>query len=76
MCEVEGQFILVSLVVLRGVLVEIVEDALALAGVPEAHGVGSVLGHALVVHRRVGAVVDVVVPFVHADAQRGGAEGL
>ena len=56
--------------------VEGVEDALALASVPEAHGVGSVLGHALVVHRRVGAVVDVVVPFVHADAQRGGAEGL
>ena len=52
-CEVEGELVLMSLVILRRVLIEIVEHTLCLVGIPKAHGVRSVFGYALVVHRSV-----------------------
>ena len=74
--EIEGELILFSLVVFRGVLVVVVEVVVALVGVEKANCIAAVVGDALVVHCGVGGVVDVVVPLVHTHTQSAVGEFL
>ena len=62
--EVKSQLVLSSLVILRCILVEIIEVVTSLVGIPNSQGITSIGWHALVVHRGVGSIVDVVIPLV------------
>ena len=48
--EVESQLIFASLVILRGILIEIVEVAVALVGIPNSQGITSISRNTLVIH--------------------------
>ena len=48
--EVESQLVFASLVILRGVLVEIVEVAVALVCIPNSQGITSISRYTLVIH--------------------------
>ena len=48
--EVESQLVFASLVILRGVLVEIVEVAVALFCIPNSQGIVSICRYALIIH--------------------------
>ena len=48
--EVESQLVFASLVILRGVLVEIVEVAVALFCIPNSQGLASICRYALIIH--------------------------
>ena len=48
--EVESQFVFASLVILRGVLVEIVEIAVALVSIPDTQRITSIRWNALIIH--------------------------
>ena len=48
--EVESQLVFASLVILRGVLVEIVEVAVALVGIPNAQGKTAICRNTLIIH--------------------------
>ena len=69
MCEIQCKLVLLTLIVLRCVLVVVIEVVVALVGVVETHGIAAVVGHTLVVHRGIRCIIDVIEPFIHADAQ-------
>ena len=48
--EVESQLVFASLVILRGILVEIVEVAVALVCIPNSQGITSISRYTLVIH--------------------------
>ena len=75
-CEVESQLVLVALVVFRSILIEVVEVGVALVGIPHTLWIGAVIGHTLVIHGGVGAIVDIVEPLVEAHSEGGVVELL
>ena len=48
--EVESQFVFASLVILRCVLVEIIEIAVALVGIPDTQRITAIRWNALIIH--------------------------
>ena len=69
MGEVKGRFVLMSTVEFGCVLVIIIEERRALASIIESYSIASIRRNALVVHRCIRCIINVIVPLVDTYTQ-------